>query len=747
MEKETIDLSRRNFMKISFVTGMGLVVGCRISAHGSSESATSTGRIGEGGVFIPNAWIRINPDDFVTIMIHHSEMGQGITTALSMIVAEELDADWSKVRAEMAPVARVYKNPAYKVQYTGGSTSVKTSWDVLRKAGAATRENLISTAANRWKVPVSQCRSQKGTVIHTHSQRSLRYGQLLEEAAALPVPKEVRLKKANEFSIIGKRLHRLDSETKTLGKPLFGIDKRIQGLLTATVVHPPVLGAKLKSLDDNGARNMPGVRRILPIESGVAVVAETFWEAENASRILKAKWKMNGLSKLSTDKIMAQWTDRINEKGERVREDGNVNEAISKSAMKLEANYQLPYQAHACPEPMNCTAYVRQDACDIWVPTQAQDVAREVASDITGFNLDAVKIHTTFIGGGYGRRNMQDYVAEAVQISKELKHPVKVIWTREEDIRNDYYRPAFYNRVEAGLNEAGFPIAWRHRAIGPAIYDTLAPLFGPSVLPEWLPGTIKHGLSNVVSRVIRRFNSAKHTMRGSKDMTYNIENIQIDYINDDPGVPIGPWRSVAYSRNAFVVESFIDEIAAVSERDPYELRDKLLENNPREQRVLRLAADKAGWGSKLPEGLYQGIAIHAPHESYVAMVAEVSVEEGGQIKVHRVVCAVDCGVAVNPKIIEAQMVGGVAFGLTATLKSAVSIKDGRVQQTNFDDFPILRMDEMPKVEVHIVKSNHHPTGIGEVGVPTVAPAVTNAIFAATGKRIRKIPVDPGDLVS
>lgn len=740
MTTDSAGLDRRQFMKVSLVAGTGLLVACHVPVRGK-EAARVQGLSGDAG-FTPNVWIRIAPDDTVTVMVKHTELGQGTTTGSCMIVAEELEADWSRMRAEIAPVDPVYKNPDFGVQATGGSTGIKTSWDPLRRAGAATREMLITAAAGAWGVPASECRAERSTVVHEPTRRRVRYGEILDRAAAVEIPENPPLKRPEAFRIVGRPLPRLDVEDKARGRTVYGMDLRMPGLLEAAVVHAPMLGGRPGSVDDRTARSMPGVRKVVPLEKGVAVVAERYWQAQSAAHALDIQWT-GGDPHLSSEGILADYARKIEEKGVRVREDGRVDRAMKEAATRMTAVYELPYQAHACPEPMNCTAHVLEDRCEVWAPTQGQESAQETASRITGLPLDAVQVHTPYVGGGFGRRYMQDFVAEAVEVSRAAGAPVKLVWSREEDLRNDHFRPAFYNRVEAGLDREGVPVAWIHKGVGQSQMDRIIEIAGPSVLPRWLPTSFRRALAPVIVPLAKRSMSPDGAMSGSMEMPYGIEHVRIEYVRGDTPVPVGPWRSVGDSRNAFVIESFLDEIATASGRDPVDLRLHLLKEAPKQRGVLELAVDRAGWGRRLPEGVFQGVALHTFHGTPVAMVAEVSVGTGGRVRVHRVVSAVDCGTAVNPKMVKAQIRGGVVFGLTAAIKSAVSIGKGRVRESNFHDFPLLRMDETPHVDVHIVPSTEPPTGIGETGVPPVAPAVTNALYRATGKRIRRLPVDRG----
>ena len=744
MKKTFIKQTRRNFLKVTSLAGTSLLVSINLPGC-SEEVKTGLMRGKKGKELKPNAWIRIDGNDNITVIVNHTELGQGIATALPMIIAEDLEADWSKVRAEMAPVARVYYNPVMYSQTTAGSTSVPTSWDILRNAGSVTRDLFIRAASEGWDVPFPECHASESRVIHERSGRTLRYGELIEKAASLPLPEKAVLKKPEDFKIIGKRVPRLDTVDKTYGKTVFGTNFKLPGLLVATVVHPPVFNSSMKSLNDKEALASEGVRHVLKIDTGVAVVADTFWQAIKGAEKLQVEWEKSSLEKVSSRDLMDRWSEMSKKKGKVQYEIGDIDNARGKDFKMVEAAYEVPYQAHATAEPMNCTAHVREDRCDIWVPTQAQSATRDIACRITGLSREKVFVHTLYTGGGFGRRTETDFAREAVQLSMKINEPVKVIWTREEDIQHDFYRPATFNLMKALLNEEGLPVTWLHRIVGADHFPQKIPEMLPSMVPDWIPGSIRQFLVYLLKIIIPFFVTGKFAIGGAVPLPYGIENVRAEFISDDPGIPIGFWRSVSNSQNAFLVESFVDEIAAASGRDPYEMRRSLLSGSPRMLNVLELAAEKAGWEKKPGSGIYRGIAVHDFHNTFCCFEVEISINRSGEIRVHRVVSAVDCGIVINPKIVEAQVQGGIAFGLTATIKSSATVREGRVEQSNFDDFPLLKMSEMPEVEVYIVPSSDPPTGIGEVGVPPIAPAVANAVYAATGKRIRKLPILPTDL--
>ncbi len=712
---EMINESRRVFLRASAAVGGGLLIGFYLPGAARFAQAAPAPAV----TFTPNAWIRIGADNIVTVMVGQSEMGQGIMTGLPMIVAEELEADWDKVRVESPLANLAYARPDNKVQGTGGSASVRRLWQPLRQAGAAGRQMLVTAAAQTWGVDESTCVAQRGEVIHKRSGRRLQYGALAEKAATLPVPKEVALKDPKDFRILGKAPPRVDTPQKVNGSAIYGIDIKVPGMLVATVARCPVFGGKVASFNAEKIKAVKGVRNVVQINSGIAVVADNFWAAKKGRDALEISWDEGANAKLSSASLSKTYAELAQKPGAVARSEGDADKALASAAKKIHAVYEVPFLAHATMEPMNCTAHVTEDGCEIWAPTQGQTRAQRAAAKITGFPAESIKLHTTLLGGGFGRRLESDFVEEAVQISMLIGAPVKVIWTREDDMQHDFYRPATYSVFDGGLDKKGTPIAWKHRVVSPSIRIRTA------------PETIKNGLD-------------EHAMGGAMTLPDDIPNMYIDYVMHNT-IPVGVWRSVSDSQNGFVTQGFLDELAVAAGRDPYEFRRKLLSKAPRHKGVLELAATKAGWGKPLPKGVYRGIAVHHSYASWAAQVAEVSVAKDGNVKVHRVVCAIDCGIVINPDTVRAQMESGIVYGLTAALGGEITLNNGRVQQRNFDDYPMLRMNEMPKIEVYIVSNQEAPGGIGEPGTPPIAPAVVNAIFAATGKRIRKLPIRAEDL--
>lgn len=732
--------TRRRFIKMTVLGGGGLALGLYLGFCGERASSLEESWGGTGGWF-PNAWLRVNADGTVVVRINHTEMGQGVTTGLSTIVAEELDLEWSQVRFEIAPVEPVYKNPLFGVQATGGSTSVKGSWDILHHAGAVARVMLVQAAAEQWGVSVTECRTESGSVIHNSTRRTVGYGELTEAAAQLTPPEEVALKDPTEFRLIGSDVPRLDLREKIAGTAVFGTDVQLPGMLTATVIHPPVLGDGVRGFSADQAMTMPGVRRVLEVDTGVAVVADTFWQAKKAAESVEIAWDERGDRNLSTNAIRERWSELAEQdKAKELQSEGDVAIALGQAAQVIEATYIIPFQAHASAEPIACTAFVERDRCRVWAPTQNQDGAQEVAARLTGKSYQDIDVVTTYVGGGFGRRVNVDYVVEAVQLSAAMEAPVKVLWSRDEDIRHDFYRPASYHVLRAGIDDNGKPVAWSHRMVGPDPSIAVIPAMVPSVLPIWMPRRARNVTSWLAGKAAPKLMYGEGVAGGAAPLPYAIDNIKVDYIADDPGVPVGFWRSVANSANAFVVECFVDEMASAAGRDPAELRQALLVNAPHHSEVLNLATSAAGWGDAQVEGIHCGLAVHEFDETFVAMVADVTVGDDGRVAVKRVVCGVDCGTVITPRIVRTQVASGIAFGLSATLKGEITLDGGRVRESNFHDFPILTMAEMPEVEVHLVDSDRHPSGIGETGVPPIAPAVANAVFAATGQRLRKLPL-------
>jgi len=696
-------MERRDFLHVTGTLTAGLVIGFRIPDRRGVAP------------FAPNAWLRIGTDDSVLVIVDRSEMGQGVTTSLPMLLAEELEADWTKIRFEFAPADKAYINQLFGIQGTGGSSSVRAAWKPLREAGAQARTMLIAAAAQTWAVEPSSCRAEAGAVIHAATNRRLTYGGLAQRAAGLPVPAEVQLKDPKDWRLAGKPTKRLDTRFKVNGTAQFGIDVRVPGMLTAVVARSPVFGGTVRTFDATAAKAIPGVRHVVQISSGVAVVGDGYWPAKQGRDVLKVTWDEGPVAQVSSASISSLFAQRATQDGAVARHDGDAVGALAGAAQRVEAVYEMPFLAHATMEPMNCTAHVRAGAVDIWAPTQNQTGVQMIGGQIGGVPPEKVAVHTTYLGGGFGRRFELDFIIEALETSKAAGAPIKVIWSREDDIQHAQYRPANYHQLRAGLDASGRPVAWTHRIVA------------PSIMARMFPQMVKNGLDG-------------EAVEGGVGLPYAVPNVHVDYQLTDTGIPVGFWRSVNNSFNAFAVEGFIDELAAAAKQDPYEYRRTLLANAPRDRGVLELAATKAGWGTPLPAGRGRGIAVYKSFESFAAQVAEVSVSPAGDVRVHRVVCAIDCGLHVNPSTIEAQMQGGIVYGLTAALNGAITIENGRVTQSNFHDYRMLRLAEMPVVEVYIVPSNEAPGGVGEPGTPPIAPAVCNAIFAATGKRIRKLPI-------
>src|SRR5437763_3761906 len=693
--------SRRDFLKASgLVIGFTLPIGARLAQAAEAP-------------FQPNAYLQVGSDNIVTVVCGLSEMGQGVHTAIPMRVAEEIGANWSRVRVVQAPVDQAFANPIFHTQATGGSTSVRGHWEPMRKAGAAAREMLVAAAAQSWGVGASQCRTERGNVLGPTGQK-LSDGELVVRAAKQPLPKEPKLKDPKDFKILGQGLRRLDTPQKVNGSGKYGIDVRLPGMLTAVMARPQVPGGKPVSVDDSKAKAIKGVRQVIQIPDGVAVLADGYWPAKKGRDALEIKWDDGANAGLSSDGISKMLSEATQQEGKVARNEGNI--ASVSAAKTIEAVYEAPYLAHACMEPMNCTAWVKPDGVEIWAGTQSQGPNQGILSHVASVDPKQVKVNTMLLGGGFGRRFAPDFTIAATVLSKLSGKPVKLVYSREDDMRAYFYRPASVTRFSAGLDASGNPLSCTARAASPSIMEAS----GFMKLPP--DGVDEFGVEGV------------------KDVPYDFPNLRVEYSRQEPGVQVWFWRSVGHSQNIFFSESFVDELAHAAGKDPFEFRRSLLSKQPRYKGVLEMAAEKAGWGQPLAKGVHRGIAVAQSFGSYVAEVAEVSIQPDGTPKVQRVVAAVDCGQTVNPEIIKRQIESAIVYGLTAALYGKGTFKDGRVEQSNFHDYRMLRMNEMPMVEVHIVPSTEAPGGIGEPGTPPIAPAVANAMFAATGKRIRKLPL-------
>lgn len=718
--KAATAIERREFLKFSVGAVGGLMIGLQLPGvlGDTSEAA-------EAAVFAPNAFVRISSDETIRVVVNHSEMGQGVYTSLPMLLADELDADWTKVHYESAPVNPAYNHPVFGSQMTGGSTSTWSGFAQFPKAGAVARAMLVQAAAQQWNVDASACRTEKGVVYRTGTSDKLTYGQLAAKAALLKPPASVALKEPKDYRLIGKPIKRLDSFEKSNGSAEFGVDVKLPGMLVAVVARGPVFGAKLKSFDGSKASAIPGVRKVAQIPTGVAVIGDGFWAAKRGRDALQLDWDEGSMADFSTAEQRKQYAALAKETGLTARNEGDAAAALASASRKVEAVYEVPYLSHAMMEPLNCVVDLRADSCMIYTGTQFQTSDRMTAARISGLKPESVQIKTMFLGGGFGRRGNPhgDFVSEAVHVAKEAGAPVKVIWTRKDDMHGGYYRPTYLHALVGALDSAGAPLAWSQHIVGQSIIDGTG--FEAVMIKNGIDGT---------------------SVEGAADMEYAIPNIHLAYHPVKNPIPVLWWRSVGHSHTAFVKECFLDELAAAGGQDPYQLRRKLLAKQPRLLGVLDLAAEKAGWGKPLPTGHGRGIAVHASFGSFNAQVTEASVDANGTVHVHRVVSAMDCGTYVNPGIIEAQMEGGAIFGFTAALFNELTFERGRIQQQNFNDYPMLRMNDSPQVEAHIVKNQEKPGGIGEPGVPCAAPALCNAIFAATGKRIRKLPIRMSEAV-
>ncbi|QBQ99938.1 xanthine dehydrogenase family protein molybdopterin-binding subunit [Paraburkholderia pallida] len=721
-------VSRRTFLKLGAAAGGGLLLGFSVGALGQGDTTDANAARksvigGDGneapqpGVFEPNAFVQIDRAGKVTLIMPKVEMGQGTYTSLPMLIAEELEVPLDSVTIDHAPPdAKLFFDPLLGGQLTGGSTSIRYAWEPLRRAGATARVVLIAAAAQQWQVDPATCHAKNGEVLHDASGRRAPYGSLVDAAAKVPLPQNVPLKAPKDFTLIGKPTKRLDSPEKVDGSALFGLDVRLPGMVYAAIVNCPVFGGTLARVDDTHAKQIPGVTQIVKVDNAVAVIGAHTWAAKRGAAALVIEWNEGAAAQLSMRQIVGELAEAAqNGQGAVARKDGDVQQAFGAAKTRVDAVYQQPFLAHATMEPMNCTVHVRADACEIWVGTQVPTRTVDAGVAVTGLKPEQIVVHNHLLGGGFGRRLEVDHITQALKVGKAVNAPVKVLYTREEDIQHDMYRPYYYDRISAGLDANGKPVAWQHRIVG------------SSIIARFAPPVFKNGLDPDAVEV-------------ASDLPYDLPNQLVDYVRQEPHtVPTAFWRGVGPTRGTFVVESFIDECAVAAKTDPVLYRRNLLGKTPRALNVLDVATRAANWGPPVPKGQGRGVSVMHAFGSYFAMVADVTVTNG-EVRVNRVVCAVDCGMSVNPETIEAQVQGGVVFAISAVLWGEVTIERGRVTQNNFTDYRVLRIDEAPRIEVHIVQSTEAPGGIGEPGTAALAPAVTNAIYAATGTRLRQLPV-------
>ena len=707
-------MSRRHFLKSSTLLAGSLTIAFHLPA------CSRRGTDPDGISWAANAFVRLTTDHRIVIAVNQAEMGQGVYTALPMLVAEELDVNWTQVSIEQAPMTAEYHHKLMGVRLTGGSTSVKAGWQQLRSAGATARQLLLQAAAQTLGVELSTLRTELSEVIHDASGRRLSYASLLETASALPTPEAVELKAPEDFRLIGTDIKRIEGPEKVNGEAQFSLDIQLPGMLNAVVARAPMYGGKVKHYRADKALKIPGVIKVKPISSGVAVIAKDFWTAKRARDQLQIEWEHGPMEGLSSTKLQQQYRELAEQPGLAVETIGDVDSEIAAASKTVDAIYECAYLAHAAMEPLNCTAKVSANGCELWVGTQSPSMDQLNVANTLGIKPEQVKVNATMMGGAFGRRvnHVSDFVVDSVEIAKDEVVPIKTIWTREEDIQGGYYRPLFTHKIVAGLDKEGMPTGFNMRIVGQSIADGM-PIFGP---------------------VWTRAGYDSLSVSGAAHMPYSIAHRRIELHTPTVPMPVLWWRSVNEGQNVFARECFLDEVAFAGGKDPLALRQTLLADQARHLQVLNMAAEKAGWGQALEKGRAQGIAMQASFGSYVAQVAEVSVTANNDITIHRIICAVDCGIAVNPLNVRAQIEGAIIFGLSAALDGEITIEEGKVQQSNFHDYRVLRMNATPDIQVHIVNSAEAPGGIGEPGLPPIAPALANAIFAAVGKRVRKLPI-------
>jgi len=723
-------LSRRDFVRNLCLAGGGLSLGVMLGGCGRGAPVSLLSEVEAAGAFQPNAFLQVLPDGRIVLQIHRAEMGQGVVTGLSTLVAEELEVKPEQMELRLAPVHGEFKEPPLRLMVTGGSASMASDYLRLRHAAASAREMLIAAAAGRWGVRPQQCLARDGQVEGPGAGRQASYGELAALAAGQPVPERPVLKAAADFRLIGRHGRRPDALAKSTGKTQFTIDQQLPGALVAIVLTPPAIGGRLASFDAGQAMAMPGVERVFRLGERVVVVATRYWRARKAAQALQIRW-LPPQNPLDDREILARQRQLAStEEGTAVREEGEP--LATAGARELEAEYSLPHLAHAAMEPLSCLARAEASRCELWVGNQSPDLFQSAVAEALGLPRRSVVVHNLMMGGSFGRRMTADFAVEAALISRAVGQPVKLIWSREDDIRRDLYRPSVLGRLRAVLTRDG-RIGWHHKIVTPSLMRRLIPQYMGGSLPAWAPDAVPEFVGKVMAS--KDFTSVE----GASDLPYAMDRIEVRYIAWDPGVPASIWRSVGHSHTAFVVESFVDEIAHALGEDPWRFRDRLLKNHPRWRRVLELAATKASWGQPGP-GLHQGLAVHESFGTYVAQVVEVALENG-RPQVRRVVSAVDCGMVINPDVVRAQVEGSIIFALTAALHGRISLREGKVQEDNFDSYRLLRIDQSPELEVHLLDSDRGPSGIGEPAVPPLAPALANAVFAATGKRLRALPFE------
>ena len=704
----TKNITRRSFLKQS-----SLVIAATVFSDPLRLFNASPVMAASKVPFKPHAFLEIATDDTITVWVGQTNLGQGTHTGIPMVIADELDADWKLIRVKPAPAGEPFKDPLWHAQFTGGSTSIRHRWDLLRTVGAAARQMLVEAAAEQWGISPKKCVTKEGRVMHPDG-RNITYGQLAEVAGKRPVPENPLLKKSREYRIIGTQRQRLDIPDKVMGKTVYGMDFTVPGMCIAVVARPPYYGASYRSYDEKAATAIKGVVKVVPLEDRIAVCAETTYAAIQGRDALNVKWSKGALPDMDDAYLDKVYSEHLEKKGAVAKNEGDVKTALGKASTTLEQSYKINYISHAQVEPINCTASVEKEQCRIWAPTQGATTFQMVAAKLTGLPVEKVEVNILPAGGGFGLRGEASHVTDAVLLSKELKRPVKVIYTREDDFANDYFRPASQSRIKAGLNKDGRLVGWSHKVAA------------PSVMSRLLPQYVKNGID-------------PDAVSGIRDMPYSIPNQLVNYVMVNLPIPVGFWRSVGFSVNAFAVESFMDELAHAAGKDPVQFRLANMEKGGRPYNILSLLAEKGGWNRPVPKGRARGVAVNSCFGSFAAHMAEVSVNKKGHITVHKMVCAIDCGTAVYPDAIRAQAEGGIIMGLSTALHEKVRFENGGVKTANYDDYPVLTMSEVPEIEVHIAENNFKPGGVGEPVLPSVAPAVANAVFKATGVRLIEIP--------